>query len=206
MEPNLNQPQPNPFQPIPPKPSGAKWIILGVIIILILGGGAFAYTKYMPDQKDNQQQDDWIEYTPTSDEEITKKDQIHAFHDRLHAFLSEDPEQFESFFKEMVLADPKTSQEEKDKALGERMKMTVEEAEEQAKLWSFGLVSKEKLATLSEDYFLSEKEKLTFYKKGDLRGVIVYLENDDSIVANRVWINFIKNNEGKLVILSLETN
>ncbi len=52
MEPT-NQPQinnePNAIQPIPTPPkSNKKWIVIGIIIILILGGAVFVYNKHMP--------------------------------------------------------------------------------------------------------------------------------------------------------------
>ena len=70
MNPDTNQPQlnnePSFMQPAPtqeliqpqqPK-NNSKWIIISVIIILILGGGYFAYTKFMPAIITNQPLDE----------------------------------------------------------------------------------------------------------------------------------------------------
>lgn len=50
MEPNQTQPTP---VVTPPQHSGMNWIII-VVIILILGIAIFAYTKYMPEEKQTE--------------------------------------------------------------------------------------------------------------------------------------------------------
>ncbi len=68
MEPSIQQPvQP---APIMTKPSKVKWVALGVvIIILIIGGGVFAYSKYMPDSSSNTSQNQTDKTAVSSDEQ-----------------------------------------------------------------------------------------------------------------------------------------
>ncbi len=61
MEPTITPPLPTQPTPIAPEPSNTKRIIIGVIItILIIGGGAFAYSKYMSDEKQFAETDNSI--------------------------------------------------------------------------------------------------------------------------------------------------
>ncbi len=62
MEPTINQPLPTQPAPIAPQASNTKWIITGgIITILIISGGAFAYSKYMSDEKLTSETDNSIQ-------------------------------------------------------------------------------------------------------------------------------------------------
>jgi len=83
MEPNTNETQLNSEQNIPPSietpqspKNNLKWFII-VVIILILGGGIFAYTKYMPDVNNQKntvnmdEQERLIESNKEADQEFS---------------------------------------------------------------------------------------------------------------------------------------
>ncbi len=214
MDPLDTQPQP-PITTVPVEPSNAKWIVLGVIVIIIgISGIIFAQRKNMVHQNSenikaeevvagNPEKEEWVEYTPGAEaiQEIRS-----AVHKRMAAFQSNDPEQFKAFMREVILAHPRIPQEEKDKILSEQAVVSKEEAESQAKFWSAGLGSAEKLKTLPENFLLSEKEKVLYYKKRDTLSLVLSFEDDDSVLAKQVFMEYVKTGDGKIVILDIKTN
>lgn len=147
---------------------------------------------------------DWSEYTPSANE---KQELINSSRVYISGMLSGDPVKVKSVLINMTKASIDfLTAEEKAKAIEEDMKsMSVKEAEEYSSLIK-PIITKENLEKLSNSYFISEKEKVVFYKKGSQWGTNIDISLEKNSITSSVWIVYTKDENGVFNIMNFQSS
>lgn len=200
-----------------------KYTVSILILLLLIGGYYYSNNQKkqmsapentnetkLSDQSKNENDTkeatniDWSEYTPSANE---KQELINSSRVYISGMLSGDPVKVKSVLINMTKASIDfLTAEEKAKATEEDMKsMSVKEAEEYSSMIK-PIITKENLDKLSNSYFISEKEKVVFYKKGSQWGTNIDISLEKNSIASSVWIVYTKDGNGVFNIMNFQSS
>ena len=197
-----------------------KLFISIVIVILLLGSGYYIYSnkqnKQMvteenttQTQTDNQttiaeSSNEWLEYGPDANEKLALVKSSRTY---LTGMLSGDPVQVKATLINMTKAGLNfmTTEEKEEATKEDQQTMSIDEALEYANIVK-PIIKKDTLDKLSDSYFISEQEKVVFYKKGSQWGIKIDVSADQNTVADSVWIVYTKDTNNVFNVMHFQSD